>query len=66
MLLDENLDWRLRHHLPGYEIESVPLLGWEGIKNGDLLTQAQKQFDLLITMDHNLPWQQISLSTASP
>ncbi len=27
ILLDENLDWRLRRDLPGYHVESVPLLG---------------------------------------
>ena len=28
ILLDENLDWRLRHDLPGHTVESVPLIGW--------------------------------------
>lgn len=55
LLLDENLDWRLRRDLPGHEVESVPLLGWAGIKNGALLARAQDQFDVLITMDGNLP-----------
>ena len=36
----------------------MPFLGWAGIKNGALLEQAQDQFDLLITMDSNLAWQQ--------
>jgi hypothetical protein len=34
ILLDENLDWRLRRELPGHEVESVPLIGWAGLKNG--------------------------------
>jgi len=28
VLLDENLNWRLKRDLPGHEVESVPLLGW--------------------------------------
>lgn len=55
LLLDEILDWRLRRDLSGHEVESVPLLGWAGIKNGTLLARAQKQFEVLITMDGNLP-----------
>ena len=55
ILLDENLDWWLRRDLPGHEVESVPLLGWAGIKNGALLERAQDQFEVLITMDGNLP-----------
>jgi predicted nuclease of predicted toxin-antitoxin system len=59
ILLDENLDWRLRRDLPEHTVESVPLLGWAGIENGALLRRAeQDQFDVLITMDSNLPYQQ--------
>ena len=58
ILLDENLDWRLRRDLPGHAVESVPLIGWAGLKNGVLLTEAEKQFDLLLTMDSNMVHQQ--------
>ncbi len=59
LLLDENLDWRLRRELPGHKVESVPLLGWAGIENGALLKRAERnQFDVLVTMDTNLPHQQ--------
>ena len=40
ILLDENLDWRLRRDLPGHQVESVPLLGWAGIQNGELLRKG--------------------------
>ncbi|MEX1114986.1 MAG: hypothetical protein WEB53_07035 [Akkermansiaceae bacterium] len=40
ILLDENLDWRLRRFLPGHEVDSVAYIGWSGIKNGLLLRQA--------------------------
>lgn len=58
ILLDENLDWRLRRHLPGHTVESVPLIGWAGLKNGALLAEAEKRFDVLLTMDSNMVHQQ--------
>ena len=58
ILLDENLDWRLRRDLPGHEVESVPLIGWGGLKNGALLVQAEKRFEVLLTMDSNMVHQQ--------
>lgn len=55
ILLDENLDWRLRRDLPGHEVESVPLLGWAGIQNGELLRKAlEAGFEALVTMDGNM------------
>jgi len=41
ILLDENLDWRLRRELPGHEVVSVPLIAWAGLKNGELLSRAE-------------------------
>jgi hypothetical protein len=32
--------------------------GWSNLSNGDLLRQAENQFDLLITTDRNLEYQQ--------
>lgn len=58
ILLDENLDWRLRRDLPGHTVESVPLIGWAGLKNGALLTEAEKSFGVLLTMDSNMVHQQ--------
>jgi predicted nuclease of predicted toxin-antitoxin system len=59
ILLDENLDWRLRRDLPGHEAESVPLIGWAGIANGELLAKAvEAGFDVLVTMDSNMVPQQ--------
>ena len=59
VLLDENLDWRLIRSLPGHEVESVPRLGWAGIQNGELLRKAAESvFDVLVTMDGNLSYQQ--------
>ena len=59
VLLDENLNWRLKRDLPGHEVQSVPLLGWAGIGNGDLLRRAMDHgFDILLTMDSNMVYQQ--------
>jgi predicted nuclease of predicted toxin-antitoxin system len=59
ILLDENLNWRLKRDLPGHQVESVPLLGWAGIQNGALLRKAvEGGFDVLITMDSNMAQQQ--------
>ena len=53
-LLDENLEWRLRRDLPGHAVESAPLIGWAGLKNGALLAEAERRFDVLLTMDSNM------------
>jgi predicted nuclease of predicted toxin-antitoxin system len=58
ILLDENLDWRLRRELSGHIVDSVPLIGWAGLKNGELLTRANGQYDVFVTMDANLSFQQ--------
>ncbi|MFQ5786612.1 MAG: hypothetical protein ACE5H1_01395, partial [Thermodesulfobacteriota bacterium] len=42
----------------GHDVKSVPQMGWNGLKNGELLTEAQHQFDVFISVDRNLPFQQ--------
>ena len=58
ILLDECLDWRLQEELPGHHIKTVQEMGWDGIKNGRLLKLAQGKFDVFITGDRNLFFQQ--------
>ena len=59
LLLDENLDWRLRRDLLDHQVESVPLIGWAGIENGELLRKAADAgFEVLVTMDSNMVHQQ--------
>jgi predicted nuclease of predicted toxin-antitoxin system len=59
ILLDENLDWRLRRHLPGHEVDTVAYIGWSGVTNGTLLRQAAAAgYDVLVTLDGNLSYQQ--------
>lgn len=59
ILLDENLDWRLRRFLPGHVVDSVAYIGWSGIKNGKLLlSAADNGYDVLLTLDSNMSYQQ--------
>jgi hypothetical protein len=45
--------------LTGHYCVSVQRQGWSGVKNGDLLTLAeQNQFDVFLTGDRNLMFQQ--------
>lgn len=58
ILLDECVDRRLGKDIVGHEIKTVPQMGWAGIKNGDLLTLAEKEFEVFVTVDRNLSFQQ--------
>ena len=58
VLLDECLNWRLSRALQGHYCVSVMKMGWSGITNGKLLMLAQEQFDVFITGDRNLSFQQ--------
>jgi len=49
---------KLKRDFVGYEMNTVPEMGWAGIKNGALLTLAAPQFDVFITIDNNLRYQQ--------
>lgn len=58
ILLDECTPHVLKRLLTGYEIMTVQDQGWAGITNGTLLELATEQFDVLITSDQNLKYQQ--------
>lgn len=58
VLLDENLPVELAGDLSGHQAETVSGLGWEGIRNGELLARTAGRFDALLTMDRNLEFQQ--------
>ena len=58
ILLDECVDRRLARDLVGHSVATVPRRGWAGIKNGDLLALAEKEFDAFITVDRKLSTQQ--------
>lgn len=59
VLLDENLDWRLiRYFDADFQVETVSRQGWKGKRNRELLAQAAKTFDALVTMDKGIEHQQ--------
>jgi len=58
LLLDECVDWRLLRDLRNFEAKTVGQMGWTGIKNGALLTRAEGEFDVFVTADKNLSFQQ--------
>ncbi len=58
ILIDEKLPRKLTAHLQGHECRTVVECGWSGKKNGELLALADPLFDVLLTLDKNLPFQQ--------
>ena len=58
ILLDECIDRRLVKEITGHEVKTVPQMGWATIKNGELLTLAEKDFEVFVTVDRNLSFQQ--------
>lgn len=57
VLLDECLPRRLRAELHGHDVRTVQEEGWAGLKNGALLRAAEGRFDVLLTVDRNIPFQ---------
>lgn len=59
VLLDENVDRLLTSHFHSdFEVTTVPEQGWAGLSDGDVLQRAEARFDVLVTMDQSLPYQQ--------
>jgi predicted nuclease of predicted toxin-antitoxin system len=58
LLLDECVPARLKRALPSHQVSTVGQQGWSGVKNGKLLALAGEHFEVFITVDKNLPYQQ--------
>ena len=58
VLLDECVPRALRERLPAHEVKTVAEAGWAGAKNGELLRLAAERFDVLLTVDRKLEYQQ--------
>jgi predicted nuclease of predicted toxin-antitoxin system len=58
VFLDECIDWRLSREIVGHEVSTARQMGWMTIKNGELLRLAAEQFDVFVTVDRNLAFQQ--------
>lgn len=58
ILFDQGTPVPLRHALTGHQVVTAYEKGWADLSNGDLLAAAESSFDLLITTDQNLSYQQ--------
>jgi hypothetical protein len=58
VLLDECLPRRLKAEFAGHQVQTVQEAGWVGMENGVLLQLAPGQFDVFLTVDRNLTFQQ--------
>ena len=59
VLLDENLPRRLkRHFAEGIQAVTVQERGWSEKRNGELLSEAQSEFEAFLTTDQGIPRQQ--------
>ena len=58
VFVDECVDWRLSRDIVGHEVKTARQMGWSTIKNGELLALAAKAFDVFVTVDRNLSFQQ--------
>jgi hypothetical protein len=58
VLLDECIDWRLGRDIISHDVKTARQMGWATVKNGELLTLASQHFDVFVTVDRNLTFQQ--------
>ena len=58
LLLDECVTRLLKREFANHEVHTVEEAGFKGLENGHLLRAASSVYDVLITVDRNLPYQQ--------
>jgi hypothetical protein len=58
IILDENIPKPLKSWLVGHETTTVQRADWAGKSNGELIAKIDPHFDLFITADKNLRYQQ--------
>lgn len=58
VLLDECVDWRLARDVAGHDVKTTHHMGWKTKKDGELLRLASESFDVFVTVDRNLRFQQ--------
>ena len=58
ILFDQGTPVPLRRHLSGHTVSTAYEMGWSDLANGVLLAKAESQFDLMMTTDQNLRYQQ--------
>ncbi len=58
ILFDQGTPLPLKQHLPKHTVTTAFEKGWSKLTNGDLLAKAEDEFDLFVTTDQNLKYQQ--------
>jgi len=58
ILFDQGTPVPLKRTLSKHTVTTVFEKGWSRLTNGDLLAKAEPEFDLLVTTDQNLKYQQ--------
>ncbi len=58
IILDECLPRHLITNFQGFDITTVPEAGFAGYKNGQPLKAIEDEYDVFITVDNNLEYQQ--------
>jgi len=58
LLLDECTPKRLRREFTGHEVFTVDDAGLKGLKNSEVLRAASGKFDVVVTVDQRMPFQQ--------
>ena len=58
VLIDECVDPRVKTLFADHTVATVYERGWDELKDGPLLMVAQREFDVLLTLDGNLEFQQ--------
>lgn len=58
VLLDECVPWPMRKVLAGHVCTTAQRMGWDAITNGDLIRLAESEFDVFVTSDQNIRYQQ--------
>ena len=58
VLLDGCVNWRLGRDIIGHDVKTAHQMGWTTVQNGALLALASQHFDVFVTVDRNLSFQQ--------
>ena len=58
ILFDQGTPAPLKKHLTDHQVQTAFELGWSRLTNGDLLAAAEEKFDVVVTTDQNLQYQQ--------
>ena len=58
IIFDENVPLPLSSFFSGHSVSTVQKEGWAGVENGDIISNVESRFDVLLLADKNLRYQQ--------